>query len=63
MFQEWLFVALKLLLVVCLVALVVAVLLMRAACVRIVAQSTAPEPLLTVKDITRTDSRLLQRGV
>ena len=61
MFQEWLFVALKLLLVVCLVALVVAVLLMRAACGRIVAH-TAPEPLLTVKDITRTD-RLLQRGV
>jgi hypothetical protein len=63
MFQEWLFVALKLLLVVCLVALVVAVLLVRAACVRIVAQSAAPEPLLTVKGSTRTESRLMQRGV
>jgi hypothetical protein len=63
MFQEWLFVALKLLLVACLVALVVAVLLMRAACARIVAQTALPEPLLTVKGTTRTESRLVQRGV
>ena len=63
MFQEWLFFALKLLVVVCLVALVVALLLMRAACARIVAQSTAPEPLLTVQGITRTEGRLMPRGV
>jgi hypothetical protein len=63
MFQEWLFVALKLLVVACLVAVVVAVLLMRAACARLVAQSAVPEPLLTVKGTTRTESRLVQRGV
>jgi uncharacterized membrane protein len=63
MFQEWLFVALKLLVVACLVAVVVAVLLMRAACARLVAQSAGSAPLPTVKGTTRTESRLVQRGV
>jgi hypothetical protein len=62
MFQEWLFFALKLLVVACVVALVVALLLMRAGCARIVAQSGGFEPLLSTARPARNGNRLLQRG-
>jgi hypothetical protein len=44
MFQESLFVAVKLLLVACVIALVAAVLLTRVACARLIARSETVEP-------------------
>ena len=64
MFQEWLLVAMKLLLIVCVIALVVAMLLMRVACARIAAQRGNPELLPLTQRPTRNGSRLVhQRGV
>jgi uncharacterized membrane protein len=64
MFQEWLLVALKLLLIICVIALVVALLLMRVACARIAAQTSEHELQLIPQRPSRKASRLAhQRGV
>jgi uncharacterized membrane protein len=63
MFQEWLLVATKLLLIICVVALAVALLLMRVACARIAAQTGEHELQLIPQRPSRKGSRLVhQRG-